>query len=111
MRFLFIAKKILTHFTPTFYFVLRTDLLLPPLQEKQDQLKQFSGEEILRGEEFKNYINNLRTKSSFYKLKRAELSDLRAEYGVLSRTQEILRAKEAQINDQLVSNVTKKHEY
>ncbi|KAF2366713.1 hypothetical protein FHG87_002527 [Trinorchestia longiramus] len=73
------------------------------LKEKQDQLQQFSGEEVLRGEEFKRYINNLRNKSSVYKLKKAELSDLKAEFGVLSRTQEILKAKEAQMNEQLSS--------
>lgn len=36
-------------------------------------------------------------------MKRAELSELRAEFGVLSRTEEILKAKDAQIMEQLVS--------
>ena len=75
------------------------------LQEKQEQLRQVSGEEVLRGDDFKSYINTLRTKSSIYKMKRAELSDLRSEYGILSRTQEILKAKEAQINNQLVRDL------
>lgn len=72
-------------------------------QEKQEQLNQFSGEQVLRGEEFKRYVNKLRGKSSVYKMKRAEISELRAEYGILSRTQEILQAKDAQILEQLVS--------
>lgn len=37
-------------------------------------------------------------------MKRAELSELRAEFGVLSRTEEILKAKDAQIMEQLVSS-------
>ncbi|XP_018021151.1 intraflagellar transport protein 81 homolog [Hyalella azteca] len=71
------------------------------LKDKQDELQQFSGQEVLRGDEFKRYINDLRGKSSHYKLKKAELSDLKAEYGVLSRTHEILKAREAQMNEQL----------
>ncbi|XP_071536615.1 intraflagellar transport protein 81 homolog [Panulirus ornatus] len=71
------------------------------MRDKQNQLKQFSGEQVLRGEEFKRYVNKLRGKSSVYKMKRAELSELRAEYGVLSRTEEILKAKDAQILEQL----------
>ncbi|KAA0199560.1 hypothetical protein HAZT_HAZT007344 [Hyalella azteca] len=73
------------------------------LKDKQDELQQFSGQEVLRGDEFKRYINDLRGKSSHYKLKKAELSDLKAEYGVLSRTHEILKAREAQMNEQLVT--------
>ncbi|XP_042242432.1 intraflagellar transport protein 81 homolog isoform X2 [Homarus americanus] len=73
------------------------------MRDKQDQLKKFSGEQVLRGEEFKRYVNKLRGKSSVYKIKRAELSDLRAEYGVLSRTEEILKSKDAQILEQLNS--------
>ncbi|XP_050724013.1 intraflagellar transport protein 81 homolog [Eriocheir sinensis] len=71
------------------------------MKDKQEQLKQFSGEQVLRGEEFKRYVNKLRGKSSIYKIKRAELSDLRAEFGILSRTEEILKAKDAQLLEQL----------
>ena len=35
------------------------------------------------------YVNALRTKSTVYKEKRAELSELRAESGVLARTCEV----------------------
>lgn len=73
------------------------------LQDKQEQLKQFSGEQVLRGEEFKRYVNKLRGKSSLYKMKRGELSDMRAEFGILSRTEEILKAKDAQLLEQLAS--------
>lgn len=57
----------------------------------------------MRGEEFKRYVNKLRGKSSVYKMKRAELSDMRAEFGILSRTEEILKAKDAQLLEQLAS--------
>ena len=36
------------------------------------------------------YVNALRTKSTVYKEKRAELSELRAESGVLARTCEVI---------------------
>lgn len=44
-----------------------------------------------RSIQFKNYVNKLRTKTNGYKKKRSELQDLRAEMGVLARTEEILR--------------------
>ncbi|XP_068230834.1 intraflagellar transport protein 81 homolog [Palaemon carinicauda] len=82
---------------------LRNELtsLQEDMKEKQEQLKQFTGEQVLRGEEFKRYVNKLRGKSSVYKMKRAELSELRAEFGVLSRTEEILKSKDAHMLEQL----------
>ncbi|XP_076030655.1 intraflagellar transport protein 81 homolog [Oratosquilla oratoria] len=71
------------------------------MREKQEHLKQYSGEQVLRGEEFKHYVHKLRGKSSVYKMKKAQLAELRAEHGVLSRTEEILKAKDAQIDEQL----------
>ena len=41
---------------------------------------------------FVRYVNALRTKSTVYKEKRAELSELRAESGVLARTCEVFDA-------------------
>ncbi len=49
------------------------------------ELQSFAGELVLRGDDFKRYVGSLRGKSNAYKKKRAELSDLRSEYGVLSR--------------------------
>jgi intraflagellar transport protein 81 len=46
---------------------------------------------VLKGEDFKQYVNLLREKSLTYKQKRADLSDLKAEYGVLERTLEVLK--------------------
>ena len=60
------------------------------VRDKRDRVKSFSGETILRGDDFKRYVNALRGKSNVYKKKRAELSELRAEHGVLQRTEEVL---------------------
>ena len=49
-------------------------------------------------------MNKLRTKSTIYKKKRQELAELRAELGVLARTEEILKQKDEKINRHLVSN-------
>jgi len=68
---------------------------------KKDQLKQNDGEEVLKGEEFKRYVNKLRSKSTVFKKKRQELAELRAEAGVMSRTEEILKGREDTMNRQL----------
>lgn len=65
-------------------------------------MQEFSGEEVLKGDDFKMYIGKLRGKSSTYKVKKAELNELRSEFGILSRTEEILKAQEAQVDEQLV---------
>ena len=49
-------------------------------------------------------MNKLRSKSTVYKKKRQELSELRAEAGVLSRTDEILKGRDEAINEKLVSH-------
>ena len=69
--------------------------------EKRQQVQSFAGETVLRGEEFKRYVNSLRGKSNAYKKKRAEMSDLRAEYGVLTRTMDILVAKNERLQQSL----------
>ena len=63
---------------------------------------------MLKGEEFKRYVNKLRGKSTIYKKKRMELSELQAEVGVLSRTEELLKAQEQQAQAYL-SNLEAKH--
>lgn len=56
---------------------------------------------VLTGEQFKSYVSDLRVKSNVYKQRRAELNDLKAEYGILSRTLEILRAQEDALGENL----------
>ena len=69
------------------------------LQAKREQLKQFDGGEVLREEEFKRYVARLRTMSTSYKKNKAELSTLKAEYGVLARTEEILKSRDENVQE------------
>ncbi|XP_067006845.2 intraflagellar transport protein 81 homolog [Anabrus simplex] len=71
------------------------------LEEKQGKLQQVAGETVLRGEEFKQYVNKLRGRSSVYKRKRGELSSLKTESGVLTRTIEILQKKDEELSRSL----------
>ena len=64
-----------------------------PDQEKRHEVRSFAGETVLRGDDFKRYVASLRGKSNDYKKKRGDLSDLRSEYGVLTRTLELLEAR------------------
>ena len=57
----------------------------------------------MRGDDFKRYVASLRGKSNNYKKKRAELSEYRAEFGVLSRTLELLQGK----NDRLQQSLSR----
>eukprot|EP01064_Diplonema_japonicum_P018327 TRINITY_DN2701_c0_g1_i2.p1 TRINITY_DN2701_c0_g1~~TRINITY_DN2701_c0_g1_i2.p1 ORF type:complete len:436 (+),score=191.50 TRINITY_DN2701_c0_g1_i2:562-1869(+) len=63
------------------------------IQHKEDDLSRFSNEKIPKGEDFVKYVNSLRENYSNYKRMGAELGELRAEYGVLQRTEELLLAK------------------
>eukprot|EP00794_Sanderia_malayensis_P010972 gene10972-12135_t len=78
------------------------------LQEKKQQLKETDGVEILKGDDFKRYVNKLRGKSTLYKKKRQELAELKAESGVLSRTSDILQGKDQQ-SQALLANIEGKH--
>ena len=71
------------------------------IAEKRQQVQAFAGETVLRGDDFKRYVASLRGKSNSYKKKRAELSELRAEYGVLSRTLELIHAKNERLQQSL----------
>ena len=65
------------------------------MNEKKSLVKSFSGETVLRGDDFKRYVNSLRGKSNTYKKRRAEISDIKAEIGVLSRTVEVLHSRQS----------------
>eukprot|EP01060_Flectonema_neradi_P011292 TRINITY_DN18392_c0_g1_i1.p1 TRINITY_DN18392_c0_g1~~TRINITY_DN18392_c0_g1_i1.p1 ORF type:complete len:688 (+),score=172.58 TRINITY_DN18392_c0_g1_i1:62-2125(+) len=60
---------------------------------KEDDLSRFSSEKIPKGEDFVNYVNSLRENYSNSKRMGVELGELRAEFGVLQRTKEILLTK------------------
>ena len=53
-------------------------------------------------------MNKLRSKSTIYKKKRQVLQDLKAESGVVSRTVEILKSRDDNINKQLEALESKK---
>ncbi|KAJ3216786.1 Intraflagellar transport protein 81 [Dinochytrium kinnereticum] len=63
------------------------------LEKKEEQLKSVAGNKVLRGEEFKRYVSELRGKSNIYKRKKAELSEMTGEFGILQRTEEILGSR------------------
>ncbi|KAI9141181.1 hypothetical protein BKA69DRAFT_1028786 [Paraphysoderma sedebokerense] len=68
--------------------------LTKQLELKNKQLQGSSTDlKILKGDELKKYIADLRTKSNVYKKKKAELGELTTEYGILQRTREILQAR------------------
>ena len=88
--------------------------------QKSETVKNSSAAKMLKGDDFKKYVAELRVKSSLYKTKKSELSELVAEQGILSRTidvrfslvllasealitrqSQILKAKEKQFSDQL----------
>ena len=78
------------------------------LDQKREMVKEQGGGEVLKGEDFKRYVNKLRSKSTIYKKKRQEIAEIRAEVGVLSRTEEILRQRDDNINMQLSALENKK---
>ena len=69
------------------------------LQSKRDQLRELDGGEMLREEEFKRYVGKLRTTNNIYKKKKTEISALKAEFGVLSRTEEILKSRDENVQE------------
>ena len=71
------------------------------VRDKKSQIGSLGGEVILKGEDFKKYVNALRTKSNDYKEKRQQLSELKSEYGVLARTLEVISSRNDHLNESL----------
>lgn len=72
------------------------------MKAKKQQLGgQGDGPMVLTGEQFKSYVSDLRAKSNEYKERRTELNDLKAEYGILSRTLEILKGQQTALSENL----------
>ncbi|CAH8596109.1 unnamed protein product [Schistosoma turkestanicum] len=63
---------------------------------------------VLKSDEFQQYVAKLRSKNTIYKQKRAQLNELRAEKGILSRTVEILRNEENEMKT-LLANAESEH--
>ena len=72
------------------------------LSIRQKQLSESDGGEILREEEFKKFVAKLRVSNNTYKQKKGELSAMKAEYGVLARTEEILKSRDENLQELLV---------
>ncbi|NXW31049.1 IFT81 protein, partial [Phaetusa simplex] len=70
--------------------------------QKTNQAHELEGSEVLKGDEFKHYVNKLRSKNTFYKKKRLEIAEITAEYGILQRTEELLKQRHEAIQQQLV---------
>ncbi|KAL8180138.1 UNVERIFIED_CONTAM: Intraflagellar transport protein 81 [Gekko kuhli] len=67
--------------------------------------KTFSFYPVLQ---FKRYVNKLRSKNTLYKKKRLEIAEITAEYGILQRTEELLRQRHEDIQEQLQAIEAKK---
>ncbi|XP_010874568.1 intraflagellar transport protein 81 homolog isoform X2 [Esox lucius] len=63
------------------------------LSQKNTQARDLDGDEVIRGDEFKRFVGKLRSKGTVFKKKRQEITELRAEYGVLQRTEEVLKQR------------------
>ncbi|XP_062400081.1 intraflagellar transport protein 81 homolog [Sardina pilchardus] len=63
------------------------------LHMKSSQARDQDGAQFIRGDEFKRYVAKMRSKNVGYKKKKQELDGLKAEYGVLQRTEEILKQR------------------
>ncbi|XP_061322251.1 intraflagellar transport protein 81 homolog isoform X2 [Pezoporus occidentalis] len=78
------------------------------MQQKTSQAHELEGSEVLKGDELKHYVNKLRSKSTFYKKKRLEVAEITAEYGILQRTEELLKQHHEAIQQQLQAIEDKK---
>merc|ERR1719235_2393181 len=70
------------------------DNLSKELSVKEREYEQMKGHKFMKRDEFKNYAASLRDKSAKFKRLKAELADLRHEVAVLTRTEQILQAKD-----------------
>ncbi|XP_070618115.1 intraflagellar transport protein 81 homolog [Erythrolamprus reginae] len=76
--------------------------------QKSSQARELDGTEVLKGDEFKRYVNKLRSKNTLYKKKRLEIAEITAEYGILQRTEELLKQRHEDIQQQLQAMEDKK---
>merc|ERR1712216_128949 len=70
------------------------DALAKDLSMKEREYEQMKGHKFMKRDEFKNYAASLREKSAKFKRLKSELSDLRHECAVLTRTEQILQTKD-----------------
>ncbi|XP_046904575.1 intraflagellar transport protein 81 homolog [Hypomesus transpacificus] len=73
------------------------------LAQKNSQARDLVGDDVIRGDEFKRFLAKLRSKGTVYKKKRQEIAEMKAEFGVLQRTEEVLRQRHEAGQQQLQS--------
>ncbi|CAJ1068326.1 intraflagellar transport protein 81 homolog [Xyrichtys novacula] len=71
------------------------------LRQRNSQIHGSDGEEVIRDDELKRLVGKLRSKGTVYKKKRQEIAELKAEYGVLQRTEEILKQRHETVQQKL----------
>ncbi|XP_041792312.1 intraflagellar transport protein 81 homolog isoform X2 [Chelmon rostratus] len=71
------------------------------LRQRTSQAQASNGEEVIRGDELKRLVVKLRSKGTVYKKRRQEIAELKAEYGVLQRTEEILKQRHETVQQKL----------
>jgi len=67
------------------------------LAEKAGDLAKVQDRPVLKGDDFRKYASELRGKTAVYKRYKAELGEIRSEWGVISRTEGLLRQQERQL--------------
>ncbi|NXH10950.1 IFT81 protein, partial [Bucco capensis] len=76
--------------------------------QKTSQAHELEGADVLKGDEIKHYVNKLRSKNTHYKKKRLEIARITADYGILQRTEELLKQRHEAIQQQLQAIEDKK---
>uniref|UniRef100_G3PJH0 Intraflagellar transport protein 81 homolog n=1 Tax=Gasterosteus aculeatus aculeatus TaxID=481459 RepID=G3PJH0_GASAC len=71
------------------------------LRERSNQAQASEGGEVVRGDELKRMVVKLRSKGTVCKKQREEIAELKAEYGVLQRTEEILKRRHETVQQKL----------
>uniref|UniRef100_A0A3B4FIK6 Intraflagellar transport protein 81 homolog n=1 Tax=Pundamilia nyererei TaxID=303518 RepID=A0A3B4FIK6_9CICH len=77
------------------------------LRQRTNQTQGSDGEEVIRGDEMKRLVAKLRSKGTVYKKKRQEIAELKADYGVVQRTEEILKQRHDAVQQKLSVNAYK----
>jgi len=78
------------------------------VEDKEAVLSELTGPQFMQREEFKQFASKLRTKTNRYKKLKTELANIRAESVVLSRTEQILRSRDENLQD-LMDKIEEKH--
>lgn len=73
------------------------------LAQKKSRAQELAGDQVIRGDEFKRFVAKLRSKGTVFKRKQKEITEMKAEFGVLQRTEEVLKLRHEAGQQQLQS--------